>query len=283
MPHEHESEPDWVRLAGHLEREAELHSDALRQTVAWVRAQGGGPRRVLDLGSGPGVVSALIAEGLPEAEVTAVDGAPELLARARARADALGLRDRVHTTVAQLPADLGSLAPADLVWLGHVLHHLGDQRAALVRLRDLLNPGGLLVLIEGGLHTRFLPRSIGVGRPGLQTRLDAVIEDWFTAMRAGLPDSENVIEDWPALLTEAGLTHVGTKTFLTDHPAPLAADGREYLHARLARTHPMVGDRLAAEDLAAVDELLGESELGVRRRPDVFFLAARTVHIGRRD
>ncbi|MGW2857144.1 hypothetical protein ACWDAZ_36405, partial [Streptomyces sp. NPDC001215] len=29
-------------------------------------------------------------------------------------------------------------------------------------------------LLEGGLPARFLPRDIGIGRPGLQARLDAV-------------------------------------------------------------------------------------------------------------
>ena len=49
---------------------------------------------------------------------------------------------------------------------------------------------------------------IGIGRPGLQTRLDGVRERWFEIMRAELPGSTTVVEDWPAMLTRAGLSDV---------------------------------------------------------------------------
>src|SRR5690606_7902869 len=123
--------------------------------------------RVLDVGSGPGVMSCLLAETFPSAEVVAVDAGASLLDRVAARAGGRGLGGRVVTRQAELPDGLDDLGEADLVWSSHVLHHLGDQQQALTRLAARLRPGGLLALAEGGLPMRFLPRDIGFGRPGL--------------------------------------------------------------------------------------------------------------------
>ncbi|MRT44546.1 SAM-dependent methyltransferase, partial [Xylella fastidiosa subsp. multiplex] len=77
-----------------------------------------------------------------------------------------------------------------------------------------LAPGGTLAIMEGGLPARFLPRDIGIGRPGLQARLDVLEEEWFADMRASLPGAVAEAEDWPALMTTAGLRPTGTRTFL---------------------------------------------------------------------
>src|SRR5690606_40505854 len=103
-------------------------------------------------------------------------------------------------------------------------HHLGGQQAALTALASRLAPGGTLAVMEGGLPTRFLPRDIGFGRPGLQARLDVLQEEWFTQMRADLPGSVATTEHWPALLTAAGLHHTRTRSFLLHLPAPAPED-----------------------------------------------------------
>ncbi len=54
-------------------------------------------RRVIDLGCGPGVGTALLAQAFPSASVLAVDGARAMLDRAEDRATRLGLADRVET------------------------------------------------------------------------------------------------------------------------------------------------------------------------------------------
>ena len=79
---------------------------------------------------------------------------------------------------------------------------------------------------------RFLPRDISIGRPGLQARLDGARERWFEIMRAELPGSTTVVEDWPAMLTRAGLTDVVSFTYLLDLPAPLGKTARVFLHGR---------------------------------------------------
>uniref|UniRef100_UPI003D74F7EE class I SAM-dependent methyltransferase n=1 Tax=Streptomyces sp. bgisy082 TaxID=3413776 RepID=UPI003D74F7EE len=78
---------DWNLLAPLLERQAEVASPAYADAAAWLGtlAPAQGVRRVLDVGSGPGVVTAVLAEAFPAADTVAVDGTPELLERARAR------------------------------------------------------------------------------------------------------------------------------------------------------------------------------------------------------
>jgi SAM-dependent methyltransferase len=291
--HDHDhTAPDWAEMAPQLERSAETAAPVHLQTVAWLRELHPHPKRIIDAGSGPGVVTCLLAQSFPGAEVVAVDSAAPLLELAEARAARAGLGDRMRTLQAELPAGLAGLQPADIIWAGRSLHHIGDQRAALAAFAARLAPGGVLALLEGGLPTRWLPRDIGFGRPGLQSRLDAIEEDWFAAMRAALPGTEQVTEDWPALLTSAiaphgagdaptGLRHGGTRSFLLDLAAPLHPDIRLHAVDVFTRRRASLAESLAADDLAALDRLLDPADPGsLLQRPDVFVLGAQTVHLG---
>ncbi len=285
----HTEDIDWNALGAHLEREAELHTPFLERAAGWLRdllrTDDGADTavgRILDVGSGPGVATCLLARFFPHAEAVAVDQAPGLLERARNRAAEQYLTGRLVTRHADLPDEFDALGPADLIWTSHVVHHLGDQQAALNALATTLRPGGLLAVVERGLPPRFLPRDIGIGRPGLQARLDAAIEDAFAAMRTELPGSTRVVEDWPALLARAGLVPTGTATFLTDLPAPLGSSAREYLHTHLTRLRDQIGDRLDHEDRITLERLVdGDADTGIRWRPDAFYLTATTVHTAR--
>ena len=275
---EHAHDIDWDALCSHLEREAELHTPALTQATHWLRDLLGvaGVRRALDVGSGPGVVASLLADAFPDAEVVAVDQSPALLERARTRS-----AGRIATRQVDLPDEFGRLGMADLIWSANAIHHLSDQQAALTALATSLRTGGLLAVAERGLPVRFLPRDIGLGRPGLQARLDAGNENGFTTMRAELPGVDEV-EDWPAMLARAGLVPTGTRTFLTDLPTPLGLPAREYLHTRLARQRDQLGEYLNDEDRTTVEALLhADAPTSILWRPDAFYLTATTVHTAR--
>lgn len=98
-------------------------------------------------------------------------------------------------------------------------------------------------------------------------------------MRADLPGSVAVTEDWPALLTAAGLKHTRTRTFLLDIPAPVPDRARAHVVTALGRLRETVGDGLDADDRATLDRLLDPGDpASVHHRPDVFVLAAHTVH-----
>ncbi|MFF5024626.1 class I SAM-dependent methyltransferase [Streptomyces collinus] len=287
-PHRHthththggDTDVDWSEMGPHLEAQAELFAPVHERITAWLAEEVTGPELIVDAGSGPGVVSCLFAETFPGARIVAVDNAGPLLERARARAARQGVADRLATLTGELPQALDELDhPADLLWASRSLHHIGDQRAALTAFAARLAPGGTLALLEGGLPSRFLPRDIGIGRPGLQARLDALQEEWFARMRAGLPGSVAEAEDWPALLAAAGLRHTGTRSFLLDLPAPASPQARAYAAEQFTRLRDIGTEDLDPEDLATLDRLLDPSDpASVHRRPDVFALSAYTVH-----
>ncbi|MCX5371988.1 class I SAM-dependent methyltransferase [Streptomyces sp. NBC_00015] len=278
--HGHDTDIDWAEMAPHLEAQAELFTPLYERALSWLGREVTEPGLIVDVGSGPGVVSCLFAETFSGARVTAVDGSAPLLERARQRADRLGYGDRFGTLTGELPDVLAELDyPADLLWAGRSLHHLGDQRAALAAFAERLAPGGTLAIMEGGLPTRFLPRDLGFGRPGLEARLDALQEEWFARMRTDLPGCVEEAEDWAALLGAAGLKHARTRSFLLDLPAPASDRARAYVAASLSRLRDVFGDTLGSDDRAVLDRLLDpQDEAGVHRRPDVFVLAAHTVH-----
>ncbi|MYW04898.1 class I SAM-dependent methyltransferase [Streptomyces sp. SID3343] len=293
----HGTDIDWETMATELENKADLQLPVSRETAARLRkllgagstGSGTAVRRILDIGSGPGVMSCVFAETFADAEVVAVDGTPALLDRALARAERLGLGGRVVVRHAELPEGLtgddghgeGGLGTADLVWSSKAVHHLGDQQGTLDALAGVLRPGGVLAVAEGGVPMRFLPRDIGIGAPGIQARFDAAQESWFTAMRSELPGSIAVIEDWPAMLGRAGLTGVGSFTSFLDLPAPLDDAARAFLYAHLTRVRETVSESLDAEDRRTLDVLLDpEDAAGILRRPDAFLLFGTTVSTG---
>lgn len=282
---EEETEPH----SGFLEEEAEHHSGFVTDAAHWLRGLLGpgdrgtaAVRRILDVGSGSGAASCVLARAFPQAQVVAVDRSAALLAGVVTRAEENGLSGRITARRAERPEQFRRLGPAELIWTGNVCRHLGDQQSALRSLASALRPGGLLAVAERGLPTRFLPRDIGIGKPGLQARLDAALEERFTAARALLPDAVSVVEDWPRLLASAGLVPTGSRTFLMDFPAPLDLSVRRHLHTRLRRLLEEVGARLDLVDRLTVEQLLdGDACTGILWRPDAFYLAAVTVHTAR--
>lgn len=277
--HDH-TDLDWAVMGPLLETQAELFAPLYERAMAWLAKERTDPGLIVDVGSGPGVVACLFAETFPGARVVAVDFSEPLLERARARADRQGFGDRFSTLTGELTDVLGQLEyPADLMWAGRSLHHLGDQRAGLAAFAERLAPGGTLAIMEGGLPSRFLPRDFGIGRPGLEARIDAIEAEWFAQMRADLPGAVTETEDWPALLESAGLKHTGSRSFLLDLPAPAPDRVRAYAATWLTRVRDTYGEAMDADDRAALDRLVDPQDpASVHRRADVFVLAAHTVH-----
>ncbi|WP_329268842.1 class I SAM-dependent methyltransferase [Streptomyces sp. NBC_01451] len=279
--HNH-ADVDFAEMIPHLEGQAELFAPLYADALAWLRRQQPEPGLIVDAGSGPGIISGFFAEAFPEARVVAADSSAPLLARARENAERRGAADRFSTIEAELPDGLGELEyPVDLVWSSRAVHHVGDQRAALTALAAVLAPGGTLAVLEGGLPERNLPRDLGFGRPGLEARLDVIEQGWFTEMRTSLPGHVRETEDWPALLTAAGLRPSGTRSFTLDLPAPLTDAAREYVIGVFDRRRTMFADELDAEDRATLDRLLDpDDKAGLHHRPDIFVLATHTLYTG---
>ncbi|ELP62925.1 class I SAM-dependent methyltransferase [Streptomyces turgidiscabies] len=273
---------DFATMIPHLEGQAELFAPLYADALAWLAGQQPEPGLIVDAGSGPGIISGFFAKAFPEARIVAADSSVPLLERARENAERFGSADRFSTVLAELPGGLGELEyPADLVWSSRAVHHVGDQRAALTALAAVLAPGGTLAVMEGGLPERNLPRDLGFGRPGLETRLDMVEQYWFGEMRTSLPGHVRETEDWPALLTAAGLRPSGTRSFLLDLPAPLTDAARAYVIGVFDRRRTMFAEELDADDRATLDRLLDpDDKAGLHHRPDIFVLATHTVYTG---
>jgi hypothetical protein len=83
------------------------------------------------------------------------------------------------------------------------------------------------------------------------------------------------------LLADAGLVDVAARSFLLDVPPPLDAPTRQGVRAVFERALATIGDRISDEDRATLTRLLDDDDPhSLLRRPDVFVLNARTVHVG---
>jgi ubiquinone/menaquinone biosynthesis C-methylase UbiE len=106
------------------------------------RAQALGPRRILEIAAGTGIVTAALARALPEAEIVATDLNPDMLRVAE--------REAGSSRVAFAPADAQSLpfadAGFDLVVCQFGAMFFPDRVGAYREARRVLRPGGALLL-----------------------------------------------------------------------------------------------------------------------------------------
>src|SRR5689334_3709048 len=103
-----------------------------------------GPR-ILDLGAGTGLLSALVAERARPQHLHLVDASREMLERAQSR---LAVSHQVATV--GLLTDPLPTGPFDAVISALAIHHLNDdeKRDLFSRVRDVLSPGGIFVNAE---------------------------------------------------------------------------------------------------------------------------------------
>lgn len=259
-------------MAEMLELDAEVLADYLAQLTGWLaELTDGAPRRIVDLGSGPGTGSFALARQFPQAEVSAIDLSPVLLDRLTTRSTALGLADRITGVQANLDEAWPVAEPSDLIWAASSLHHMADPDTVLAAAFDGLRPGGLLAVTEMRFFPRFLPADVGLGRPGLEERLHAALDtspfvDWTESLdRAGFTATSR---DFEVELSGTALT------------APAAA---RYAEICLRRMRPRAHGLLPADDLEALDALLdGDGPHSIRRRGDLRIRTTRTTWAARR-
>lgn len=156
-------------------------------------ASAGGTGRILDLGCGTGAMAIALAQALPAARVVGVDGDPEVLQRAAAKARAAGVEVELQEAMAQrLPLPDTSI---DCVVSTLLFHHLPAKvkRAALAEARRVLIPGGRLLICD-----------IGRARDPLMRGLFFLVQllDGFGTTE------ENARGKLPEIVAEAGFTDV---------------------------------------------------------------------------
>lgn len=101
--------------------------------------------KVLDVGCGPGTITADLASRVPQGHVTGIDAAQEIIEQARAEAGGpTGSTGNLSYAVGDVYALDFPDDSFDVVHAHQVLQHLGDPVRALREMRRVTKPGGLI-------------------------------------------------------------------------------------------------------------------------------------------
>ncbi len=113
-------------------------------TVELVTERAPPDARILDLGAGTGLLTALVAEARPEADYTLSDLSQGMLAQARERFAGSALRASFRVMDHLALADVGAF---DVVMSALSIHHLDDdgKQAVYAAAARALRPGGLFI------------------------------------------------------------------------------------------------------------------------------------------
>ncbi|ATL86348.1 class I SAM-dependent methyltransferase [Streptomyces malaysiensis subsp. malaysiensis] len=154
--------------------------------------------RILDIGCGPGTITADLAELVPQGQVTGVDAEESVLERARAVAEERGLAN-----VSFAVADVHALDHPDdsfcVVHAHQVLQHVGDPVGALREMRRVCAPGGIVAVRDSDYAAMTWYPSV----PGLDSWLDLYRR--VARANGGEPDAGRRLRSWAL---EAGFTDI---------------------------------------------------------------------------
>ncbi|MGW4441721.1 class I SAM-dependent methyltransferase [Streptomyces sp. NPDC004100] len=165
--------------------------------------------KVLDIGCGPGTITADLAALVPEGRVTGLDRAPGILEQARATAAERGLTNTDFAV-----GDVHALDfPDDTFCVVHahqVLQHVGDPVRALREMARVTRPGGIVAVRDADYAAMTWYPAVD----GLDDWLD--LYERVARDNGGEPDAGRRLKSWAL---EAGLRDVtatsGTWTFAT--------------------------------------------------------------------
>ena len=238
-------------MAELLDLDAEVLHSYLSEVTAWIRrlAADPPPRRILDLGSGTGTGAFALLERFDQADVIALDLSAEMLHRLSSKARVLGVADRIRTVQADLDTAWPAIDAVDLVWASSSLHHMADPDRVLAGVFATLRPGGLLVVAEMASFPRFLPDDLGLGRPGLEARCHAVLDE---RQAVELPHRGS---DWGPRLSRAGFTVEAERPFVIHlaHGSIGSGLGSLALRIGLPAVGYLAGECLQKANLGGVD------------------------------
>ncbi|MCX4716972.1 methyltransferase domain-containing protein [Streptomyces virginiae] len=158
--------------------------------------------RVLDVGCGPGTITADLAELVaPGGHVTAVDAAEDVLEQARAHAAARDLGDVVSFATADVHALDFPDDSFDVVHAHQVLQHVGDPVRALREMRRVCRPGGIVAARDAD----YAAMTWYPATPGLDGWLDLYRR--VARANGGEPDAGRHLRAWAR---QAGFTDVSS-------------------------------------------------------------------------
>lgn len=184
------------------------------------------PRRVVDLGCGPGNLTATLAQRWPQARIEALDSSPEMVAAARER----GIDAVVGSVTDWAPA-----ADTDVVISNAVLHWIPDHAELVVRWARELAPGAWLAFqVPGNFEA-----------PSHRALQEVARRDAFAEALRDIPFQDKV--------TQAPEVYAG---LLTDTGCAVDAWETTYVHELTGQT-PVL-DWITGSALTAVKSRLSE-------------------------
>lgn len=203
------------------------------------------PRRVVDIGCGPGNSTELLVERWPDADVSGLDTSPDMLEKARARLP--GIPFALADAETWQPAE-----PVDVIFANAVFQWLPNHPAVLRRLIGCLAPGGALavqmpdnlgepshqLMVEAAAGMPFAARLAGAAReplPPVGAYYDllaphcARLDIWHTYYHHPLADAQAIVE-W--------LKSTGLRRFLDPLDAEQQALFLESYRQKIAEAYP---------------------------------------------
>lgn len=220
-------------------------------------------QRLLDVGCGPGTITADLAQRVAPGQVTGLDAEPSMVTRAAGVA-----RDRALTNVDFEVGDVHALpfddATFDVVHAHQVLQHVNDPIAALREMRRVCRPGGIVAARDGDYGAFvWYPDD-----PGLDRWRDLYRQ--VARLDGGEPDAGRRLLHWSS---EAGFSEIMPGGSATCHATEEArAAWGEMWAERITGTR--IAERAVESGLSNRDELLRLAEAWRRwaASPDGWFL-----------
>ncbi len=107
---------------------------------------------VLDLGCGPGYFSLEIAKMIgASGKLFAADIQPAMLAKLRNKIIGTELEPRIELVECS-PGSIGVSGKVDFVLAFWMIHEVPDQERLFSELKNILTPGGKILIVEPGIH-----------------------------------------------------------------------------------------------------------------------------------
>ncbi|MFE7119001.1 class I SAM-dependent methyltransferase [Streptomyces sp. NPDC057654] len=218
--------------------------------------------RVLDVGCGPGTITADLAELVPQGRVTGLEAAAGVLDQARGLMRERGL-DNVDFTVGDVHALDFPDGSFSVVHAHQVLQHVGDPVRALAEMRRVCEPGGIVAVRDADYAAMtWYPQP-----PALDRWLDLYRR--VARANGGEPDAGRRLLAWAR---QAGFTEVtaSADTWCYATPEEIAWWSGLWADRTVASSYARVataGGHAADEELAEISEAWREWG----RQPDAWF------------
>jgi ubiquinone/menaquinone biosynthesis C-methylase UbiE len=139
-------DPDATEAYDRLSRTPQFR--LIRRYLIWKLKRYTFKGTVVDVGCGPGYLLQIMAKEWPESKLTGVDISKEMVERAKASFDSLGLGSRVdfkEGSSENLPLDDQT---QDLLVSTGSLHHWADPALAFNEIHRVLKPGGQMLILD---------------------------------------------------------------------------------------------------------------------------------------